>query len=329
MLLSSPSVNPVLPPCLLPTINTFKRSEWDTNDHNHWMSEACLKPQIAIVNSTEDSNEMKLSENGGTSKEMKSNENNITKTSQIENYEDNEITLKPESTTNTVIIPKLKLDPSGNTLTLDCTKLNTTPTKSDEIFVGPATTTGTNTCSTTQSDEIFNRTASTKRTNTAETPDARAQNFSKFDTRLILNNTRLSRESFISIITDYCTTYPKLDSITNFILTKSKYSNFKNICKRNPTYEFSITGNTPTNTHIDSLITLNNKILNDAAIKLQTTAKRKTYNLKFHANLVNHLYKNAIQPIIFPKIRTTNNGIRQSMIIPAQGDTGANVSERI
>ena len=57
---------------------------------------------------------------------MKPNKNNITKTSRIENYDDNEITLKPESTTNTVIIPKLKLDPSGNTLTLDRTKLNTT-----------------------------------------------------------------------------------------------------------------------------------------------------------------------------------------------------------
>ena len=71
---------------------------------------------------------------------MKPNKNNITKTSRIENYEDNEITLQPESKTNTVTIPKLKLDPSGNTSTLDRTKLNNTPTKSDEIFVGPATT---------------------------------------------------------------------------------------------------------------------------------------------------------------------------------------------
>ena len=59
---------------------------------------------------------------------------------------------------------------------------------------------------------------------------------------------------------------------------------------------------------------------------LQTTAKKKTFNFKFNANLVNHLYKNAIQPVIFPKIRTTNNGICQSIIIPAQGNIGANVS---
>ena len=111
---------------------------------------------------------------------MRLPQNNFTKTSQVENYEinilsqngNNEITLEPESTTNTVVIPKLKLDPSGNTLTLDRTKLNTTPTKSDKIFVGPATTTGTNTGSTTQSDEIFNRTATTTSTNTAETASA-------------------------------------------------------------------------------------------------------------------------------------------------------------
>ena len=100
----------------------------------------------------------------------------------------------------------------------------------------------------------------------------------------------------MSIITDYCTKSPTIDLITKFILDKSKYSNFKNNCKKNPTSEFSITDNnlTPTNTHIDSLITLNNQILDDNTFKLQTTAKRKTFNLKFNANLVNHLYKNAI-----------------------------------
>ena len=153
------------------------------------------------------------------------------------------------------------------------------------------------------SDKIFFCTATTTGTNTAVTPDAHAQNISKFDTRFLLN-TKLSRESFMSIITDYCNTSPTTDLITKFILDKCKYSKFKNKSKKNPTSEFLITGNnlTPTNTYINSLITLSNKILDDNAIKLQTTAKRKTFNLKFNANLVNNLYKNAIHPVIFPKI---------------------------
>ena len=74
---------------------------------------------------------------------------------------------------------------------------------------------------------------------------------------------------------------------------------------------------TPINFNNDSLITSYKRELYSNFVKTKKIFKRKTYNLKFDINQINSKSKSGIS-MVLPPVRT--------VIVPAQGDTGANVS---
>ena len=159
---------------------------------------------------------------------------------------------------------------------------------------------------------IFNRTATTNFPQTDATPRIRARDSPQFDQRLLVNNGTLTKESLISIITDYCATTSATDLITKFILNNSNQPRFKLKCNKSPTSHFSIAPNdvSPTTIQYSTLISTYDKNLYVDAVKMINSNKRKSINLKFNIKQMNKIIKD----------------VQQTVTIPAQGDIGANVS---
>ena len=127
-----------------------------------------------------------------------------------------------------------------------------------------------------------------------------------------MNNGTLTKESFTSIITDYCATTSTTDLITKFILNNSNRPRFKLKCNKSPSSHFSIAPNnlSPTTIQYSTLISTYDKNLYVDAVKMINSNKRKTINLKFNIKQMNKIIKD----------------VQQTVTIPAQGDIGANVS---
>ena len=136
------------------------------------------------------------------------------------------------------------------------------------------------------------------------------------DPRLLVN-TVLTKTLFTNIIREYSSNEPS-NTITKFILSNSLQPQIQYGTKQ-PRPFYPINGNnlTPINSNNDSLVSLYNRELYSNFIMILKIFKQKTYNLKFGINQISNNSQSG-KLIVLPPVKI--------VIVPAQGDTGANVS---
>ena len=245
----------------LSSIDKTKQSDWDTDDHNYWLAESCrIAKVITSDQSTNSFNQSQQaivqiqSEPNVTTNQSKFNDEIIKPTTITFNRKEDDST-SPSSARNNNKSSNFKIDKINNNLVdVNSQIMNSTSekkrTKLEPIstviaVVQKSTVDPPGTIST------FNRTATTNFIKTDATPGIRARNSPQLDKRLLVNNGALTKESFASIITDYCATTSTTNLITKFILNNSNRPRFKLKCNKSPPSHFSIAPNnlSPTTIH--------------------------------------------------------------------------------
>ena len=133
----------------------------------------------------------------------------------------------------------------------------------------------------------------------------------------LLVDTVLTKQPFTDITKEYSSN-ETLNAITKFFISNSMRPRIQYRNKQ-PRPFYPITGNnlTPINIHNNNLVTSYNRKLYSNFMTIDKIFKRKTYNLKFGINQISIKSKSG-KSIVLPSVKT--------VIVPAQRDTGANVS---
>ena len=136
------------------------------------------------------------------------------------------------------------------------------------------------------------------------------------DPRLLVD-TAQTKQSFTRIIKDYSSNVVP-NAVTKFIISNSMRPRIQYRTKESQPFH-PISGNdlTPMNIQDTCPVSSYNRELYSNFVKLDTIYKRKTYNIKFGINQINN-HTISGKSMVLPPVKT--------VIVPAQGDTGANVS---
>ena len=136
------------------------------------------------------------------------------------------------------------------------------------------------------------------------------------DPRLLVN-TVLTKQLFNDIIKEYSLSDPA-NATAKFIISNSMQPRIQYRTKESQPFHL-ISGNNLTSMNIQNncLVSSYNRELCSNFMTIENIYKRKTHNIKFGINQIND-HTQSGKSIVLPPVRT--------VIVPAQGDTGANVS---